>query len=104
MFYFKPYPGSPLTESVLRAGYALPRSVQEWARFEFVASSGPWVSAAKRRRIERFKFYSRFAGGPETWRRWPLQTVARWRMSHNFFDVPIEKVLVDVLKPAPDLA
>jgi radical SAM superfamily enzyme YgiQ (UPF0313 family) len=104
IFYYKPYPGSPITSAVLRSGYALPSSLNEWAEFEFVSSSGPWVSAAKRERIERFKFYSRFAGGPETWKRWPLQQLARWRMSRDFYGMPVEKALVETLKPSPDLA
>jgi radical SAM superfamily enzyme YgiQ (UPF0313 family) len=104
IFYFKPYPGSPLAADVVRRGHKLPRSLDEWAEFEFVASSGPWVSAAKRERIERFKFYNRFAGGPETWRRWPLQAAARWRMKRNLYAVPVEKMLIDVLKPSPRLA
>ncbi len=103
IFYYKPYPGSPLAADLGSLGYRLPNSLAEWADFEFVETSGPWVSPAKRDRIERFKFYNRFAGGPETWRRWPLQVMSRWRMKRDLFSLPVEKVLVDVLKPSPRL-
>jgi radical SAM superfamily enzyme YgiQ (UPF0313 family) len=104
IFYYKPYPGSPIAAEVVRLGYALPATLEEWIGFEFVASSGPWVSRERREHIERFKFYNRFAGGAETWRRWPLQKVARWRLKRNIYALPLEKILVDALKPSPQLA
>jgi hypothetical protein len=55
IFYFKPYPGSPLTQAAVARGYQLPRSLEEWSRFDYVGSAGPWVSPEKYRRVERFK-------------------------------------------------
>jgi radical SAM superfamily enzyme YgiQ (UPF0313 family) len=104
IFYYKPYPGSPITEQVRRSGYPLPKGLEEWVDFEFTDSSGPWVSADKRRRIERFKFYNRFAGGPETMLRAPLQRIARWRMRRDFYSFPIEKLVVDHVRPSPRLS
>ncbi len=65
LFYFKPYPGSPITAEVERAGFQLPASLEQWADFDFIGVSSDWVSEEKRRLIERFKFYNRFAGGSE---------------------------------------
>lgn len=104
VFYYQPYPGSPIATEAVRLGYHLPRSLEEWAEFELVDSSAAWVSEAKRERIERFRFYNRFAGGPETWRRWPLQVMARWRMKRDLFALPVEKMLVDFIKPLSPLA
>lgn len=104
IFYFKPYPGSQITNEVVRQGYSLPQTLDQWADFDFVGSSGPWVSQEKHQLIERFKFYNRFAWGPETLRRRPLQAVARWRVQRNFFSTPIEKVVVERLKPLPRLS
>jgi radical SAM superfamily enzyme YgiQ (UPF0313 family) len=39
--YFKPYPGSPITQEVVRSGYRLPETLAEWAEFDFDGSSGP---------------------------------------------------------------
>ena len=39
LFYFKPYPGSPITAEVVRAGYSLPRTLEEWAEFDFIGVS-----------------------------------------------------------------
>jgi anaerobic magnesium-protoporphyrin IX monomethyl ester cyclase len=104
IFYFKPYPGSRITADVVSNGYRLPTTLEEWADFDFIGSSGPWVSEEKQRMVERFKFYARFAWGPETWLRWPIQKIARWRCTHDFFDVPIEKAIVERLKPLPRLS
>lgn len=104
IFYFKPYPGSPITDSVVRQGYTLPATLDQWADFDFVGSSGPWVSGEMHERIERFKFYNRFAWGPETWPRRPLQALARWRCRRDFYRAPVEKLVVDRMKPQQKLS
>ena len=57
----------------MRNGYQLPCTLDEWADFDFIGSAGPWVTAEKYELIERFKFYNRFAWGPERLVRRPLQ-------------------------------
>ena len=104
IFYFKPYPGSRITEEMQARGHRLPASLEEWAEFDFIGSSGPWVSAAKHRLIERFKFYNRFAWGPETWARWPLQKISRWRCNRDWYGMPLERALVQWIHPEPRLS
>ncbi|MBC8078063.1 MAG: B12-binding domain-containing radical SAM protein, partial [Chloroflexales bacterium] len=104
IFYFKPYPGSRITDEVVKQGYQLPQTLEEWADFDFVGSSGPWVSAERERLIERFKFYNRFAWGPETLLRRPMQQLARWRCRRDFYAMPVEKAIVERLRPMPRLS
>ncbi len=104
LFYFKPYPGSRITEQVVAAGFPLPDTLEGWAEFDFIGSAGPWVSREKERLIERFKFYNRFAGGRETWPRRPLQHLARWRCRRDAYGWPWEKRLVELLRPQPELS
>lgn len=104
IFYFKPYPGSRITDEVVKQGYKLPQTLEEWADFDFVGSSGPWVSAERERLIERFKFYNRFAWGQETSLRRPMQWVARWRCNRDFYALPVEKAIVERLRPQPRLS
>ncbi len=104
IFYFKPYPGSRITEEVVAAGFQLPETVEGWADFDFIGSSGPWVSPEKKRVVERFKFYNRFAGGRETWPRRPLPLLARWRCRRDAYGWPWEKRLVELLRPQPELS
>ncbi len=41
-----------------------PRGLEAWADFDYVGGRGPWVSAARWRQVERFKFYTRHAWQP----------------------------------------
>ena len=103
-FYFKPYPGSAITTAVVRDGYRLPQTLDEWAEFDFVGSSGPWVDPEKHEFIERFKFYNQAAWGRRTLLRWPLQRLARWRCKRDFYRLPVEKLAVERLRPMPRLS
>ncbi len=104
LFYFKPYPGSRITDDLVKQGYTLPTTLDDWAAFDFIGSSGPWVSDDKYQWFERFKFYNRFAGGAATWRRWPLQRLARWRCRRDFYGYPLEQAIVERLRPSPPLS
>ena len=104
LFYFKPYPGSPITAEVVRDGYRLPQTLEEWAQFDFIATSNRWMSPERERLIERFKFYNRFAGGPEPWFKWPLQQLSRWRCRRDDYRLPVEKLIVERLFPMPKLS
>jgi radical SAM superfamily enzyme YgiQ (UPF0313 family) len=104
-FYFKPYPGTSLTEEAVRDGYRLPATLDEWADFDYVGSvGGPWVSPEKFRTIERFKFYQQLAYDRPTLARRGLQAVARWRCERQFFTAPIEMAIGRRLRPAPALS
>ncbi|HEX8229169.1 MAG TPA: radical SAM protein [Chloroflexia bacterium] len=105
VFFYKPYPGNELADQVRASNYAFPCSLEEWADFDYVGSAGPWVSREKFQRVERFKFYQKYAFGrhshPLTL---PLQAVARWRVDRNFYRFPIEQKVVEALHPAPRLS
>ncbi|HBL29841.1 MAG TPA: B12-binding domain-containing radical SAM protein [Acidobacteria bacterium] len=104
VFYFKPYPGSPLTDEAVAGGYVLPTTLDEWARFDFIGSAGPWVSPQVHRRVERFKFYQRIAWAPGTpWSR-PVRALARWRLRRDAYALPVEKAVGEWLWPQPELS
>jgi radical SAM superfamily enzyme YgiQ (UPF0313 family) len=103
IFYFKPYPGSPLTDDAVRDGYVLPADLDEWSRFDFIGSAGPWVSPEKHRLVERFKFYQDLAAGSGRWRA-PARRLARWRLAHDAYDWPVETLLGRWLRPQPQLS
>lgn len=104
IFYFKPYPGSPLTDDAVRDGYSLPCTLDEWARFDFIGSAGPWVTPEVHRRVERFKFYQRIAWAPGSpWSR-PVRALARWRLRRDAYGLPIEKTVGEWLWPQPELS
>lgn len=94
IFYFKPYPGSQITQDVVAQGYRLPQTLEEWTDFDYVdGSSGPWVTPERFRKVERFKFYNKAAFNRAPWYLSPLQWIARQRLQHDFFAFPVEQIV-----------
>lgn len=104
IFYFKPYPGSAITQEVVANGYTLPQRIEEWAEFDYIGSSGPWVSPERYALTERFKFYNHLAWRKNGWYMWPLQSLARWRIRKWKFGIPWEKQLVELVRPKKELS
>lgn len=98
IFYYRPYPGNPMAELSAERGYVFPRGLEEWADFDYVGGRGPWISRDQWRNIERFKFYTRHAWKPGAWR-WPLRATSRWRCNHDWYDMPVEKLIVEFVRP-----
>jgi radical SAM superfamily enzyme YgiQ (UPF0313 family) len=113
IFYYRPYPGNPIADRAGADGYTFPRTLEEWADFDYVRGRGPWVSDEQWRTVERFKFYARHAwksgvaGAPSVraparwgglWR-WPLRKAAEWRCEHDWYTAPVEKFLVELVRP-----
>jgi radical SAM superfamily enzyme YgiQ (UPF0313 family) len=105
IFYYRPYPGNEIADQLLREGYRFPQTLEEWADFDYVGGTGPWVDRAKFDLVERFKFYQKHAYGPPPhFTRWPLRAAARWRVNRNFYSFPLEKAIVERLRPAQRLS
>ncbi len=98
VFYYRPYPGTAIAELARARGYTFPRGLDEWAAFDYVGGRSPWLSEAEWRRIERFKFYVRQAWSPGRWRG-PLRAMSRWRCARDCYAWPIEKRLVELVRP-----
>ena len=98
MFYYRPYPGTPIAEEARRQGYQGPASLEEWSRFEDEAESSPWVSAEKRAMVDRFVFYQRIGWAPSSPVRAPLQALARWRCAHDNYRWPVEQRVLTALR------
>ena len=98
IFYYRPYPGNPIADAARAAGYEFPRGLAGWADFDYVSGRGPWISPARWQQIERFKFYSRHAWQPGGWR-WPLRIASRWRCERDWYGLPVEKALVEWVRP-----
>ena len=98
IFYYRPYPGNPIADAARAAGYEFPRGLAGWADFDYVSGRGPWISPARWQQIERFKFYSRHAWQPGGWR-WPLRMTSRWRCERDWYGLPVEKALVEWVRP-----
>jgi anaerobic magnesium-protoporphyrin IX monomethyl ester cyclase len=97
IFYFKPYPGSSITEEVTKKGYILPKTIHEWSDFDYIGSSGPWVSDAKYRFFENFKFYMKLGYSQQSVWIKPLQWSARVRCNNKWFALPWERKLFQLM-------
>lgn len=98
IFYFKPYPGSEITERAVQDGYKLPATLEDWSEFDYVDSKGgPWVNDRKYKLIENFKFYSKLAWSKPRLLTAPLRSLAQWRCERDFYKLPVEKFLSEKL-------
>jgi anaerobic magnesium-protoporphyrin IX monomethyl ester cyclase len=98
IFYYRPYPGNPMADQSAAQGYVFPQGLEEWADFDYVGGRGPWITAEQWQKVERFKFYSKHAWRPGAWR-WPLRATSQWRCNHDWYDLPVEKMIVDLVRP-----
>ena len=98
IFYYRPYPGHPMADLSAASGYVFPRGLKEWADFDYVGGRGPWITPEQWQTVERFKFYSKHAWRPGAWR-WPLRATSRWRCQHDWYGLPVEKLIVDFVRP-----
>lgn len=105
IFYFKPYPGTAITENAAKNGYKLPVTLDAWSEFDFVDSKGgPWVSDEKYELIENFKFYSKMAWSNHHWVFTPLKKIAKWRCKKDFYKIPVERFLINKLRNRIELS
>jgi anaerobic magnesium-protoporphyrin IX monomethyl ester cyclase len=91
MFHYRPYPGTPIADAAVRAGYTMPNSLDEWARFEEDTQTSPWMDPHKREMVDRFVFYQRIGWARRSPLRAPLQALARWRCTHDRYRWPLER-------------
>ena len=105
IFYFKPYPGSEITQNVVKNGFELPKSTNEWGEFDYIGSSGPWVSKEKEEFFEAFKFYLKWGYNKHASPLLkPLKAISKWRCETEQFGFPFEKAIIERLKPAQQLS
>ena len=103
IFYYKPYPGTPITDDLIKNGYQMPQSMKEWSHFDYVSNSGPWVTKERKKEVERLKFYIRMAKTQHKLGL-PLKWVATKRMKNKYFSFPLEQLVIEKVKPIQRLS
>jgi radical SAM superfamily enzyme YgiQ (UPF0313 family) len=105
IFYFKPYPGTQITFDIVEdEGYQLPKTTEQWSNFDYIGSSGPWVSNKKYAFFERFKFYLKLAYSKQHFLLKPFQLLAKLRCNFDFYKFPIEKKLANLFIKKEELS
>ena len=100
LFCYRPYPGTAITDDLARRGHPLPRKLDDWAAIEDASSHSPWVDQEQRALIERFGFYQRIGWAKPTKWRAPLQAIARWRCRRDLYAFPVEKAIIEWMRPS----
>lgn len=103
IFYFRPYPGTPLTDEAEAGGFRLPRNLEEWAGFDFHQAT-PWVTPERRALVERYRFYQRLGYAAPRPFLGPVQALARWRCENHSFGFPIEHAVGNLFFPPQALS
>ena len=67
LFFFTPYPGSPLYEQVLKHGYKPPNSLEEWSRYTLRKLNMPYLDQDYEKLVRFFVdvYYKKYAGKSE---------------------------------------
>jgi anaerobic magnesium-protoporphyrin IX monomethyl ester cyclase len=105
VYFYQPYPGSPIADLVWQRGYPKPRTLAEWASFDYVGSRGSWVTDEKWERVQRFKFYQHHAfGRARHLAALPLRWLAKARVNADVYGIPIEKLIIETLRPEQTLS
>jgi len=102
-FCFKPYPGSPLTDEIVAEGHSLPSTLEGWSEFDYVTTTSPWVDRSTDLRVRRFAFFNQLAWSRPRRLAAPIQALARWRCRRSIFTFPLEKTLIEAVKPSDPL-
>jgi hypothetical protein len=105
VYFYQPYPGSPIADLAWQRGYPQPESLEAWAEFDYVGARGPWVTPEKWALVQRFKFYQQHAYGvhPSVMHA-PLRWLSRARISADFYALPVEQWAVEALLPPQRLS
>jgi radical SAM superfamily enzyme YgiQ (UPF0313 family) len=105
IFYFKPYPGNPIADRLQVEGYVFPATLEAWADFDYVSGGNVWLTARQKWEIDQFRFYQRFAYAPRrNPLRWPLQRLAQWRVESGTYRWPVERRMIEWLRPPQALS
>jgi radical SAM superfamily enzyme YgiQ (UPF0313 family) len=107
IYILTPYPGTPIYEEALRAGFNSPKSLDEWGEYKFACfENSPWHNEAGTNylktisRLTRVNFYPQAQGhpSPRVWKNivYDLLSIdARIRWKLKFFSFPFEWLLYD---------
>lgn len=117
---FTPYPGSPIMSRAKELGIETPQSLEGWSDYFPRYTVLPWLKGRDHARLQIMRDYLRIAFDRQPISKYEpnrlvrklqqtLSLPARWRLDHDFYDLPAElwlnrklKKLIPVAKPAVD--
>ncbi|MBN1823322.1 MAG: B12-binding domain-containing radical SAM protein [Endomicrobiales bacterium] len=116
LFYYTPYPCTPLYKTAVENGMKEPANLEEWSHHTLRKFKGPWITKAQRKLVRYFVFYyfpysSRikdesdiYPAGPvkkflkavykSVFANFILRWIARWRVENSFYKFPVDAEFV----------
>ncbi len=100
IFFYTPYPGTALFDEIVRRGYRVPQSLDEWSNLDFVKYAGYWLDPSEQNYVQRFKFYARLGTERRFARPWfyPAKKIAAVRLRNGYFQFPLEMHISEVVR------
>lgn len=103
---FTPYPGTDLYNLAIKHGWQPPKSLEEWADYDFNTVRMPWVKGKKKRIIKNVSFLINYLEMSRTVGRGIFFKLAKifgkivdWRWKNYFFSwVPEKYIIISALK------
>lgn len=100
---FTPYPGTGLYELAIKHGWCPPKSLEEWADYDFNTVQMPWVKGAKKRIIKNVSFLINYLQIRETTGQGIFFRLAKvfgkivdWRWKKHLFSFVPEKYFISI--------
>ena len=82
---YMPYPGTPLWQNALRAGYLPPTSQDGWAKFDLNHSNTPWLDKRESRAISEISDILFVGKSKGHWLLSPYYKLLQWRWRNMYF-------------------
>lgn len=109
VFFYTPYPGTPMYNLSLKYGMKEPKSFSEWANFTYDNINTPWINKGYKRMLNNLLFYIQMAYPNEEIEKKMKESkikliyqivhlISIWRLNSNFFYLQIEANLFYFLK------
>jgi radical SAM superfamily enzyme YgiQ (UPF0313 family) len=100
IFFYTPYPGTALFDEIVRRGYRVPQTLDEWSNLDFVKYAGYWLDPLEQDYVQRFKFYARLGTEARFKRPWfyPARKIAAARLRKSYFQFPVEMQVSNMVR------
>jgi len=101
---FTPFPGIDLYPVSIKEGWAPPKTLEEWAYYDFQTVKMPWVTRKMERIINNVSYLVQFLGLQDKDLSFWHQLLGRWvdfRWRYHWFSFVPEKVIIDLIKKTP---
>ena len=107
---YVPYPGAPLTENAIRAGFVLPDTLEKWAEYHYSSVHVPWIPDSYSLKLEMLRnmifpytshqfstdWDKNYKGNYKLLKKLfhnTLSVIASFRLKYKFFAFPIDYYL-----------